>query len=79
MENIQAIIMDESGKFTEKQKEDANIRYEKVSHAFQQTTEYKREIAAALEEKRKINEPLNKAALEKMLKVYTADAIRYEN
>lgn len=30
LENIQAIIFDETGKYTEKEKEDANIRYEKV-------------------------------------------------
>jgi hypothetical protein len=30
LESIQAIIFDETGKYTEKEKEDANIRYEKV-------------------------------------------------
>lgn len=47
-----------------------------MSQEFQRTPEYKKEVAAALEEKRRINEPLNKAALEKMLKVYTAEALR---
>lgn len=65
-------------RYTEKQKEDANIRYEKVAQEFQQTPEYKREVAAALEERRKKNEPLNKAALERMVKVYTPEAIRYD-
>ena len=30
LETIQAIIFDETGKYTEKEKEDANIKYEKV-------------------------------------------------
>eukprot|EP00026_Physarum_polycephalum_P001700 Phypoly_transcript_01702.p1 GENE.Phypoly_transcript_01702~~Phypoly_transcript_01702.p1 ORF type:complete len:974 (+),score=211.05 Phypoly_transcript_01702:222-3143(+) len=76
LESIQAVIFDETGKYTEKEKEDANIKYEKVSQEFQQTPEYKAEVAAALEEKRRVNEPLNKAALEKMVKVYYAEAIR---
>jgi hypothetical protein len=49
----------------------------KISQDFQQTPEYKAEVAAALEEKRKVNEPLNKAALERMVKVYHAEAIRF--
>ena len=43
-----------------------------------QTKQYKAEIAQQLEEKRRANEPLNKAALEKMLKVYSAENLRSE-
>eukprot|EP00026_Physarum_polycephalum_P003126 Phypoly_transcript_03135.p1 GENE.Phypoly_transcript_03135~~Phypoly_transcript_03135.p1 ORF type:complete len:786 (+),score=197.39 Phypoly_transcript_03135:146-2503(+) len=76
LEALQAIIMDETNKYTQKQKEEANINYEKVSQEYQQTPEYKKEVAAALEERRRKNEPLNKAALEKMIRVYTPEAIR---
>ena len=34
LETIQAIIFDETGKYTEKEKEDANIKYEKVPSRF---------------------------------------------
>lgn len=33
LEEIQKVIVDDSGKFTEKEKEDANIKYEKVKHS----------------------------------------------
>lgn len=42
-----------------------------------QTKQFKAEVAQQLEEKRKANEPLNKAALEKMMKIYTAENLKY--
>lgn len=41
------------------------------------TPEYKAELAAIEEEKRKKNEPLNKAALERMIKRYSAHNLAY--
>eukprot|EP01111_Echinosteliopsis_oligospora_P013824 TRINITY_DN5058_c0_g1_i1.p1 TRINITY_DN5058_c0_g1~~TRINITY_DN5058_c0_g1_i1.p1 ORF type:complete len:532 (-),score=183.76 TRINITY_DN5058_c0_g1_i1:46-1641(-) len=76
IEEWQKIIVDDSGKYTDKEKEDANIKWEKTFEELKKTPEYKAEVAAALEEKRKINEPLNKAALEKMIVVYTPDKIK---
>lgn len=43
-----------------------------------QTKQFKAEVAQQLEEKRRANEPLNKAALEKMIKVYNAENLRQE-
>jgi len=68
--------MDETGKYTEKEKEEANIKYEKVFSEFAQTKQYKAEVAQQHEAKRKANEPLNKAALEKMILIYNAENVR---
>jgi hypothetical protein len=61
----------------EKQKIHAETKRGGQHQLREETPEYKKEVAAALEERRKRNEPLNKAALEKMLRVYTPDAVRY--
>jgi len=53
LEDLQKIIFDETNKYSDKEKEDANIKYEKASQELAQTDEYKREVAAALEEKTK--------------------------
>jgi len=76
LEEFQKIIVDDSGKYTEREKDEANIKYEKVFTELSQTKQYKAEVAQQLEEKRKANEPLNKAALEKMMKVYNAENVR---
>jgi len=79
LEALQLIIFDETDKFTVMEKEDANIKYEKVSQELAQTEEYKKEVAAALEERRKKNEPLNKEALERMKKIYNPDSLANNN
>jgi len=79
LEALQLIIFDETDKYTAMEKEDANIKYEKVSQELAQTDEYKKEVAAALEEKRKKNEPLNKEALERMKKIYNPDSLANNN
>eukprot|EP00026_Physarum_polycephalum_P001318 Phypoly_transcript_01319.p1 GENE.Phypoly_transcript_01319~~Phypoly_transcript_01319.p1 ORF type:complete len:993 (+),score=250.77 Phypoly_transcript_01319:209-3187(+) len=76
LEEFQKIIVDETGKFTEREKEEANIKYEKVFTELSQTKQYKAEVAQQLEEKRRANEPLNKASLEKLLKVYNAENLQ---
>jgi len=70
---LQEIIVDD--KRDEKEREDANIKFEKTFKELEQTEEYKREMAAIAEEKRRINDPLNKKALEKMLDRFSDKAI----
>jgi len=74
MEALQKIIFDDT--VHDKEKEDANIKFEKVFGELQNTEEYRRELAQIAEEKRRINEPLNKDALEKMMKILTPENLR---
>jgi len=76
LEELQIIICDEEGKYSEQDKDAANIQYERVFKALTQTSEYQAEIARIAEEKRKFNEPLNRAAWEAMIKVYSRDNIK---
>ncbi|KYQ93727.1 hypothetical protein DLAC_05116, partial [Tieghemostelium lacteum] len=69
LESIQKVIMNDSE--SEKVREDANIKFEKIYQELIQTDEYKKEIQQIDEEKRKVNEPLNQKALQKLLSVYT--------
>eukprot|EP01113_Clastostelium_recurvatum_P046306 TRINITY_DN80_c0_g1_i7.p1 TRINITY_DN80_c0_g1~~TRINITY_DN80_c0_g1_i7.p1 ORF type:complete len:1129 (-),score=468.23 TRINITY_DN80_c0_g1_i7:134-3520(-) len=71
---LEAVIND--AKASEKDREDANIKYEKTFNELSQTDEYRRELAAIAEEKRRINEPLNKKALEKMLEKFADGAVK---
>eukprot|EP01133_Synstelium_polycarpum_P016340 gene16340-19437_t len=70
---IQKIIMSDKG--SEKEREEANIRFEKVFQELSQTEEYKRELVAIQEEKRRVNEPLNLKALQKLMPTYNAAAV----
>lgn len=72
---LQIIICDETGKYSEHDKDAANIQYERVFKALTQTSEYQAEIARIAEEKRKFNEPLNRAAWETMIHVYSKENI----
>lgn len=74
---LQIIICDETGKYSEHDKDAANIQYERVFKALTQTSEYQAEIARIAEEKRKFNEPLNRAAWETMIHVYSKENIMY--
>jgi len=76
LDELQKIIIDESGKYSEKEKEDANIRFEKAYQSLQQTVEYKMELQKQIEEKRKLNEPLNKEARDRLLHIYTPENIQ---
>jgi len=76
LDDLQKVIFDVENKYSEKEKEDANIKYEKTFTEYSQTSEYKLELAQAQEEKRKQNEPLNKEALEKMRLIYNPDSIK---
>jgi len=74
MEELQKIIFDD--KTSDKDREDANIKFEKIFIELQQTSEYKQELEKMNDDKRKLNEPLNKEALEKMMKKYSAENLR---
>jgi hypothetical protein len=76
LEELQIIICDEEGKYTEQEKDNANIQYERVFKALTQTAEYQAEIARIAEEKRKINEPLNRAAWEEMVRIYSRENLK---
>lgn len=71
------IICDEANKFSEQEKDAANIQYERVFRALTQTAEYQAEIARIAEEKRRVNEPLNRAAWEAMIRVYSRENIKH--
>jgi len=74
MDVLQKIIFDDTA--PEKEREDANIKFEKVFSELQNTEEYKKELAQIAEEKRRINEPLNKEALDQMLKVLSPENLK---
>ncbi|EGG16945.1 C2 domain-containing protein [Cavenderia fasciculata] len=57
-------------KAPEKEREEANIKFEKVYQELVATEEHKRELLQIQEEKRRINEPLNQKALQKLLPIY---------
>ncbi|EGC34163.1 hypothetical protein DICPUDRAFT_35564 [Dictyostelium purpureum] len=69
LEEIQKTILD--SKSTEKEREDANVRFEKVFQELSNTEEYKREIQLIQDEKRRLNEPLNQKALQKLIPIYS--------
>jgi len=73
---LQLIICDEDNKYSEHEKDAANIQYERVFAAFTKTSEYQAEILKIAEEKRRINEPLNRAAWEKLIHVYSRENIK---
>ncbi|GAM26464.1 hypothetical protein SAMD00019534_096390 [Acytostelium subglobosum LB1] len=73
LEQLQKVIMDE--RQPERQRDDANIKFEKVFQELTQTEEYKRELAQIQEEKRRINEPLNQKALTNLLSTYNPNNI----
>jgi hypothetical protein len=78
LEELQMIICDEEGKVSENDRDAANIQYERVFAQFTKTTEYQTEIARIAEEKRRINEPLNRAAWENLIKVFSRENIKHE-
>jgi len=73
---LQIIICDEENKYSEQDKDAANIQYERVFASFTKTSEYQTEIAKIAEEKRRINEPLNRAAWEKLIHIYSRENIK---
>ncbi|EFA80801.1 C2 domain-containing protein [Heterostelium album PN500] len=70
LQSIQTIIMNE--KTPDKDREEANIRFEKVYQELSQTEEHKRELLQIQEDKRKVNDPLNQKALAKLQPTYAA-------
>ncbi|KAF2077972.1 hypothetical protein CYY_000696 [Polysphondylium violaceum] len=68
MEELQQIICNEKTKA--KDREDANVKFEKLFQELSQTQEYRNEILQMREEKRRINEPLNQKALQKLAPIY---------
>jgi len=76
IESLQVIIFDPDNKYSEKEREDANIKMEKAIQAYTKTEEYKQEVQKQIEERRRVNEPLNKASLEKMVKIYNLENIK---
>lgn len=65
MEKLQTLIMDDSA--DKKEREAANLKIDKLFVELSNTDEHKAELRKAKEEKAKINEPLNQAALASML------------
>jgi len=70
MESLHQIIMDE--KASTKDREAANLKIDRLFIELASTDEYKAEIKRAHEEKIRINEPLNQAALKSMLLKYAS-------
>lgn len=78
LEELQVIICDDTNKYSEQEKDAANIQFERVFKALTQTAEYQAEVARIAEEKRRINEPLNRAAWEAMIRVYSRENIKHD-
>ncbi|KAM9959183.1 hypothetical protein ACTFIR_000241 [Dictyostelium discoideum] len=69
MEEIQKIILND--KVGEKERNDANVKFEKLFQELSMTEEYRREIQMIQDEKRRLNEPLNMKSLSKMKPIYS--------
>lgn len=76
LQELQLIICDEDNKYSEQEKDAANINYERVFKLFQKTSEYQAEVARIAEEKKRINEPLNRAAWENLIHMYSRENIK---
>jgi hypothetical protein len=74
IEELQKILMD--GNKSEKEIEEANIKLEKALDAYEKTPECLMEIQKRKEEWVKKNEPLNKAAFQKMSQVYNLSSLK---
>lgn len=68
MEELQKIIMDENA--PSKERESANLKIDRLFAELASTDEYKAEVKRAAEEKIRINEPLNREALQSTLQKY---------
>jgi hypothetical protein len=73
---LQAILFSETS--SEREKEDANIKLEKVIQQYEQTAEAKEEVRKRKEDRRLRNDSLNRAALVRVKEVYNPERIRGE-
>lgn len=76
MEQLQNVIFNDNS--DPKERETANIKFDKLYTELISTEEYKREMVEALKEKRRINEPINKEARARMMEKYSKQNITDE-